>query len=70
MTIEVLSRVQREILSLCAAGLSSPEIGKKIHRSPKTVRNQLSVIYEKLGVDNRVQAATYMARCEIENRDI
>jgi DNA-binding NarL/FixJ family response regulator len=53
-----LSSKQEQILYLCAShpGWSSAEIGNELGLSSATVRNVLSQIYTKLGVDNRTAA--------------
>lgn len=54
--IELTSKEQR-ILEALAAGQLNKEIGSLLGLSEKTVRNQLTVIYEKLGVRTRAEAA-------------
>lgn len=44
------------ILGLVAEGLSNRAIATKLDKSEKTVRNQLSIVFAKLGVHNRAQA--------------
>jgi len=53
---EALSPREREILSQLISGLTNVEIGKSLFISEKTVRNQLTRIFEKLCVSNRAQA--------------
>jgi DNA-binding NarL/FixJ family response regulator len=48
---------EREILALLIQGFDNRSIAERVALSEKTVRNHLSVIYEKLGVANRTQAA-------------
>lgn len=52
-----LSQREREILVRLAAGDDNSRIARGIGVSDKTIRNQLSVIYAKLGVTDRLQAA-------------
>jgi len=52
----LLSAREREILTLTAAGLTSPDIGKRLHLSPATVKTHLQNAYEKLGVSDRAAA--------------
>jgi DNA-binding CsgD family transcriptional regulator len=47
---------EHRVLRLVADGLTSVQIGATLHRSEKTVRNQLSAIYRKLGAGNRAEA--------------
>jgi len=51
-----LSAREREVLNLTMQGHGNVEIGKALFISDKTVRNHVSRIYEKLGVDSRAQA--------------
>jgi DNA-binding NarL/FixJ family response regulator len=52
-----LSRREREILDLLAAGLSTTAIAVRLGVAAKTVTNNLSAIFAKLGVANRTEAA-------------
>ena len=52
-----LSPRERQILDLLTRGLSNAVIGQRLGLSPKTVRNQLSGIFAKLGVSTRTAAA-------------
>jgi NarL family two-component system response regulator LiaR len=47
---------EHEILALIAEGLSNREIGKRIFISENTVKTHSSRLFEKLGVNRRVQA--------------
>ncbi|WP_353893850.1 response regulator transcription factor [Proteinivorax hydrogeniformans] len=47
------------ILKLVAEGKTNIDIGKELHLSEKTVRNQLSGILSKLHLKNRAQAAAF-----------
>ena len=47
---------EREILKLIARHETNPEIAKRLHLSPKTVRNHVSNIFTKLQVADRAQA--------------
>jgi len=51
-----LSPRQREILELLAQARDNAQIAALLHVSEKTVRNQVSLIFEKLGVESRAQA--------------
>lgn len=55
-----------EILALVAKGKTNAEIAEQLILSEKTVRNHVSVILAKLGVTNRIEAATYAVRHQIE----
>jgi DNA-binding NarL/FixJ family response regulator len=55
--IEPLSEREKEILQWMTKGLSNKEIAQKINLSEGTVKNYISVIFQKLGVQDRTQAA-------------
>lgn len=55
-----LTRRERQVLDLLAAGHRDPDIAATLHLSPRTVAHHVASILAKLGVDNRVQAATHM----------
>jgi DNA-binding NarL/FixJ family response regulator len=57
-----LSVRETEILRLVAQGRDNTEIAQELYLSPSTVKNHVSSILEKLGVDSRVQAAVRAAR--------
>jgi two-component system response regulator DesR len=52
-----LSDRERTVLRLAEEGRSNKEIGESLGLSPGTVRNYLSEAAQKLGADNRVEAA-------------
>jgi len=53
-------------LGLVAEGKTNAEIAEALMLSEKTVRNHVSTILEKLGITNRIEAATYAVRYHIE----
>ncbi|WP_081287220.1 ATP-binding protein [Mycobacterium asiaticum] len=55
-----LTRREREVLALLAAGDSDAEIAAKLSISPKTAGHHVAAILAKLGVDNRTQAAAQL----------
>ena len=55
--LDKLSARERDILALLASGDSNARIARHLGVSEKTVRNQLSVVFVKLGVTDRVRAA-------------
>ncbi len=51
-----------EIVRYVAAGMSNKEIAGKLVYSEKTVKNYLSIIFQKLGIRDRTQAAIFAFR--------
>ena len=56
-----LSAQERRVLSLVAEGKTNKEIAAEMHLSPKTVKNYLSNVFEKLNVSRRALAAARFA---------
>jgi DNA-binding CsgD family transcriptional regulator len=54
-----LTKRQRDVLELLAAGHSDTEIATALHISHKTANTHVCAILAKLGVHNRTQAAAY-----------
>jgi DNA-binding NarL/FixJ family response regulator len=57
-----LSAREWEVLELVAAGRSNAEIADQLFISPKTASVHVTHILDKLGVNNRVEAATIAVR--------
>ncbi len=51
-----LTAREREILALAATGAGNREIADRLALSLQTIKNALSIIYQKLGVKNRTEA--------------
>jgi DNA-binding CsgD family transcriptional regulator len=56
--VEALTSREREIAELAGSGLSSKEIGDRLHLSVRTVDNHLQSCYRKLGITGREQLGT------------
>ncbi|MCY0922517.1 MULTISPECIES: response regulator [unclassified Streptomyces] len=65
--LTVLSERERAVLELIGEGLTNRQIGKRLFLSEKTVKNHISRLLAKLGVERRVQAAVIAA--EVRERD-
>ena len=52
-----LTEREQQILALVGEGLTNREIGKRLYLAEKTVKNNVSRLLAKLGVERRVQAA-------------
>ncbi|MFF2654434.1 response regulator [Streptomyces sp. NPDC058045] len=53
---------ERDVLALIGEGLTNREIGRRLHLAEKTVKNAISRLLAKLGVERRVQAAVAATR--------
>jgi DNA-binding NarL/FixJ family response regulator len=61
-----LSVRELEVLALLAEGRTNAGIADALNLSEKTVANHITTIFSKLGVTNRVEAATFAVRHHIE----
>ena len=59
-----LSPQERNILRLIADGLTNRQIAEQVHLAEKTVKNYVSNLLSKLGMERRTQAAVYAARLD------
>ncbi len=55
-----LTAAERDVLRLVALGLDNAAIALRLSKSEKTVRNQVSSIFDKLGVRTRAEAIVYV----------
>ncbi|NMO95120.1 response regulator transcription factor [Paenibacillus lemnae] len=53
-----LTEREKEVLGLIADGKNTKEIASELYLTTGTVRNYISVILDKLGVSNRIEAIT------------
>jgi DNA-binding NarL/FixJ family response regulator len=60
---------EREILPLIAAGKTNKEIGATVFLAEKTVKNYVSSILAKLGLDRRAQVPAFVAEHETGRPD-
>ncbi len=63
-----LSGQERRILELIGEGLTNRQIGEQLFLAEKTVKNYVSALFQKLGMERRTQAAAYAARVFAEER--
>lgn len=57
-----LTDQERRVLDLIGEGLTNRAIGGRLHLAEKTVKNYVSQLLSKLGMERRTQAAAYVAR--------
>ncbi|NQW32265.1 MAG: response regulator transcription factor [Actinomycetales bacterium] len=59
-----LTEQEKTILMLIGEGMTNRQIGEKMHLAEKTIKNYVSGLLAKLGMERRTQAAAYVARLE------
>ncbi|MEU5592847.1 response regulator transcription factor [Streptomyces sp. NPDC020298] len=59
-----LTEREREILALIGEGLTNRQIGQRLYLAEKTVKNHISRLLAKLGVERRVQAAVIATQAQ------
>jgi len=59
--LDSLTPRETDVLALIAEGLSNREIGARLFLAEKTVKNNVSAIFAKLGMQRRTQAAVLAA---------
>jgi DNA-binding NarL/FixJ family response regulator len=66
-----LNEQEKTILNLIGEGMTNRQIGEQMHLAEKTIKNYVSGLLAKLGMERRTQAAAYVARLEAnaENHD-
>lgn len=64
--LDALSEQERRILDLIGEGLTNRQIGDELHLAEKTVKNYVSSLLAKLGMERRTQAAALIARMSVE----
>ena len=58
---------EQALMQGLAAGHTSRQIACALHRSEKTIRNQLTYLYQKLGAHNRAEAVAIYLRAAAGN---
>jgi DNA-binding NarL/FixJ family response regulator len=57
--LAALTERERQILELIGEGLTNRQIGERMFLAEKTVKNYVSALFAKLGLERRTQAAVY-----------
>lgn len=60
--LKSLTAQERRILELVSEGLTNRQIGERLFLAEKTVKNYMSSILSKLGLERRTQAAVFASR--------
>ncbi|GJF28992.1 DNA-binding response regulator [Kitasatospora sp. NE20-6] len=63
-----LTKQERRILDLIGEGMTNRQIGNELHLAEKTVKNYVSSLLAKMGMERRTQAAAYVARSRPADR--
>jgi DNA-binding NarL/FixJ family response regulator len=66
--LESLTEQERKVLALIADGRTNRQIGEALHLAEKTVKNYVSNLLSKLGMDRRTEAAVFAARIEFDRQ--
>ena len=64
-----VSAQERRILELIGEGLTNRQIGERMFLAEKTVKNYVSALFAKLGMERRTQAAAYAVRVFDDQHD-
>ncbi|MCO5997854.1 response regulator [Actinoallomurus rhizosphaericola] len=64
-----LTEQERRILDLIGDGLTNRQIGERLFLAEKTVKNYVSGIFTKLGMNRRTQAAAFITRLRTDRPD-
>jgi DNA-binding NarL/FixJ family response regulator len=64
--LDALTEQERRILDLIGEGMTNRQIGEHLHLAEKTVKNYVSSLLAKMGMERRTQAAAYVARKDAE----
>jgi DNA-binding NarL/FixJ family response regulator len=62
--LSVLTAQERKIFDLIGKGLTNRQIGEEVFLAEKTVKNYVTSVLMKLGMERRTEAAAYAARVD------
>lgn len=69
--LQKLSHSELEVvLWMCRGYTQTHELGRKLHRSPNTIRTHLGKVFTKLGVHSREELLGWLQRANIPHGDI
>ncbi|MEV7775156.1 response regulator transcription factor [Kitasatospora sp. NPDC086791] len=63
-----LTKQERRILDLIGEGMTNRQIGNELHLAEKTVKNYVSSLLAKMGMERRTQAAAFVARHQADHQ--
>lgn len=64
-----LTAIELQLLQCLLSGASNKQIGQELGKSEFTVRNQLSLAFQKIGVANRMQAAFWFRAYQVDEEE-
>lgn len=59
---EIFTQREEEIILYMLKGLTNKEIADKVYISEGTLRNYVSIIYSKIGINDRAKAILYLKK--------
>jgi two-component system, NarL family, response regulator DevR len=65
-----LTSQERRILHLIADGMTNRQIAREMHLAEKTIKNYVSNLLTKLGMERRTEAAVFATRLELAGQHI
>jgi two-component system response regulator DevR len=65
--LDALTEQETRILQLIGEGMTNRQIGEHMHLAEKTVKNYVSSLLAKMGMERRTQAAAFIARRDAEH---
>ena len=65
-----LTPQERRILHLIADGMTNRQIAREMHLAEKTIKNYVSNLLTKLGMERRTEAAVFATRLELAGQHI
>ena len=68
--LSALSDQEKRVLELIGEGLTNREIAERMFLAEKTVKNYVSSLLTKLGMQRRTQAAAFSARLSADRNDL
>ncbi|MQA79655.1 MAG: response regulator [Streptosporangiales bacterium] len=64
--LAALTAQEREVLALIGEGLTNRQIGERLFLAEKTVKNYISNVFTKLGIQRRTQAAILATKLQMD----
>jgi two-component system response regulator DevR len=65
-----LTDQERRILALIAEGMTNRQIANEMHLAEKTIKNYVSNLLSKLGMERRTEAAVFATKLELTGHPV